>query len=393
LFVHFSAVGQFKLQHNEIPIFRNDIQGILIMTQANASPQSQLIKTSALKLPARQEMYHALLNKDLSYEGIFLAAIKTTGIFCRSSCSARKPKEQNVEYFATCAEALSFGYRPCKVCRPLEPLGKTPDWIKSLLKEISISDNIRLRDYDLRERGIEPARLRRWFKKYHGMTFQAYLRALRLNQAIGRIKHEQSVTEIAFDSGYESLSGFADAFKKLTGVSPKSSRFQTLVTITRILTPLGPMIAGATDKGICLLEFSDRRMLETQLKRLTKLLNANFVPGEHSLFSTLNQQLSDYFSGRLQSFDLPLDLPGTEFQKHVWQVLRQIPYAKTRSYQQQAECINNPKAVRAVAKANGDNRIAIVIPCHRVIGKNGSLTGYGGGLWRKQRLLELEQSA
>lgn len=344
------------------------------------------------KLPERQEMYQALLNKDLAYEGVFIAAIKTTGIFCRSSCSARKPKEQNVEYYSTCSEAISFGFRPCKVCKPLEPLGTTPDWIKSLLLEIASGNNIRLKDYELRQRGVEPARLRRWFKKHHGMTFQAYLRALRLNQAIGRIKHDMSVTEIAFDSGYESLSGFGEAFKKLTGVSPKSSRSQTLVTITRILTPLGPMVAGATEKGLCLLEFFDRRMLETQLKRLTKLLNANFVPGEHKLFSELNQQLKEYFSGKLTVFSIPLDLPGTEFQKKVWQVLMEIPFGKTRCYQEQAECINNPKAVRAVAKANGDNRISIIIPCHRVIGKNGSLTGYGGGLWRKQRLLELELS-
>ncbi len=347
--------------------------------------------TSVNKLPARQEMYQALLNKDASYEGIFVAAIKTTGIFCRSICTARKPKQENVEYFSTCSEALSFGFRPCKICKPLVPLGETPDWITQLLAEVAQSDNIRFKDYQLRERGVEPARLRRWFKKHHGMTFQAYLRAQRLNQAIGRIKHEESVTQIAFDSGYESLSGFGDAFKKLTGVSPILSKSQTLVTITRVLTPLGPMVAGATDKGVCLLEFFDRRMLETQLKRLTKLLNANFVPGEHLLFSVLNQQLSDYFSGKLKVFNIPLDLPGTEFQKNVWQVLSQIPYGTTRSYQKQAECINNPKAVRAVAKANGDNRISIIIPCHRVIGKNGALTGYGGGLWRKQRLLELEQ--
>jgi len=356
------------------------------MSQAELS-----FKSNESKLPARQEMYSALLNKDLSYEGIFIAAIKTTGIFCRSSCTARKPKEQNVEYYSSCVEALSYGYRPCKICRPLEPLGETPEWIKTLLFEVAQTENIRLKDYQLRERGIEPAKLRRWFKKHHGMTFQAYLRALRLNQAIGRIKHDTSITEIAFNSGYESLSGFGDAFKKLVGVSPKSSRSKTLVTITRILTPLGPMVAGATDKGICLLEFFDRRMLETQLKRLTKLLNASFLPGKHPLFSKLNQQLNNYFAGELKEFNLPLDIPGTDFQKNVWQVLIKIPYAKTRSYQQQAEHINNPKAVRAVAKANGDNRISIIIPCHRVIGKNGSLTGYGGGLWRKQRLLELEQ--
>jgi len=355
----------------------------------NQASLSQSLTNS--KLPNRQEMYTALLNKDLSYEGIFIAAIKTTGIFCRSSCTARKPKEQNVEYYSSCSEALSYGYRPCKICRPLEPLGETPKWIEKLLTEITQNGNFRIKDYELREREIEPATLRRWFKKHHGMTFQAYLRAIRLNQAIGLIKHASPVTNVAFDIGYESLSGFGDAFKKLTGVSPKSSKSKTLVTITRILTPLGPMVAGATDQGLCLLEFFDRKMLETQLKRLTKLINASFVPGEHVLFLKLNQQLKEYFSGKLKSFTIPLDIPGTDFQKNVWQVLLQIPYAKTRSYQQQAEYTNNPKAVRAVAKANGDNRISIIIPCHRVIGKDGSLTGYGGGLWRKQRLLELEQ--
>jgi len=336
-------------------------------------------------------MYQALVNKDRAYEGIFIAAIRTTGIFCRSSCHARKPKEKNVEYFSSCSEALSFGFRPCKVCKPLEPLGTTPDWIKSLLLEVSNQPNIRLKDHQLRERGIEPAKIRRWFNNNHGMTFQSYLRALRLNRAIGQIKHQSTVTETAFDSGYGSLSGFGEAFKKLTGVSPKSSKQQTLVTITRILTPLGPMIAGTTDKGLCLLEFVDRRMLETQLKRLTRLINANFVPGTHPLFEQLDKQLMAYFSGQLQTFDLPLDLPGTPFQQQVWRALTTIAYGETRSYQEQANLINNSKAVRAVAKANGDNRISILIPCHRVIGKNGSLTGYGGGLWRKQRLLELEK--
>ena len=342
-------------------------------------------------LPERQEMYQALVNKDPAYEGVFIAAIKTTGIFCRSSCTARKPKEENVEYFSTCKEALSLGFRPCMVCKPQAPLGETPAWISELLTDLTASASLRMKDYQLRERGIEPAKLRRWFKKHHGMTFQAYLRALRLNHAIGLIKHDSSITETAFESGYESLSGFGDAFKKLIGMSPKNSKSTTLVTLNRLLTPLGPIIVGATDKGICLLEFNDRRMLETQLRRLTKLMNATFVTGEHHHFIRLNQELKQYFLGKLQEFSIELDTPGTEFQCSVWRALQTIPYGETRSYQQQAISIGNPRAVRAVAKANGDNRISIIVPCHRVIGKNGNLTGYGGGLWRKQRLLEIEE--
>jgi len=343
-----------------------------------------------ISLPDTDVMYQALLNKDASFEGIFIVGVKTTGICCRPTCHARKPKADNVEFFACVKEAMSFGYRPCKVCHPLQPAGETPDWMKSLEKELNQSDTMKFTDQDLRERGLDPVRVRRWFKKHHGMTFQAYARALRINRAFGLIKHQDKVIDTALDSGYDSVSGFHEAFKKLTGDAPTRSKTKQVITITRILTPLGPMFAGATEKGICLLEFTDRRMLETQLKRLSRLLKATFVPGKHPLFETLNQQLGDYFAGRLKTFSVPLDIPGTAFQQDVWQALLKIPYGETRSYQAQAELIDKPLAVRAVAKANGDNRIGIIIPCHRVIGKNGKLTGYGGGLWRKQRLLELE---
>ncbi len=151
------------------------------------------------------------------------------------------------------------------------------------------------------------------------------------------------------------------------------------------------MLAGATDDGICLLEFVDRRMIETQIKRLKKLLNAEFIPGANKHFDELDKQLKEYFDGKRKEFDLPLVLDGTEFQKKVWKELQNIPYGETHSFEQQAIAIKNPKAVRAVAKANGDNRIAIIIPCHRVIGKDGKLVGYGGGIWRKQYLLNLEK--
>lgn len=344
-------------------------------------------------LPNREEMYQALVNKDRHYEGVFIAAITTTGIFCRSSCTAKKPKQENVEYYKNCTEALNFGFRPCKVCCPLLPLDATPKWIAELLGEISAKNYPRLKDQDLRDKGIEPAKLRRWFKKHHGMTFQGYLRSLRLGQAVGQITLQASVTKTAFDSGYDSLSGFSEAIRHLTGCSPKDSHKKTQVVIYRVLTPLGPMLAGMTATGLCLLEFTDRRMLETQLKRITQQLNAYFVPGQPSQFELLTRQLDEYFTGSRHEFTIPLDLAGTDFQQRVWQGLLTIPFGATRSYQQQAELIQNVKAVRAVAKANGDNRISIIVPCHRVIGKNGALTGYGGGLWRKKRLLELEKSA
>jgi AraC family transcriptional regulator, regulatory protein of adaptative response / methylated-DNA-[protein]-cysteine methyltransferase len=341
-------------------------------------------------LPNNNIMYNALLNKDSSYEGIFFAGIKTTGIFCRPTCNARKPKKENVEYFSSVNEALQHGYRPCKVCHPMQYKGEIPIWLKELFNEIDKNQNIKLKDYDLRKRGIDPARVRRWFKNNHGMTFQAYLRLLRINNAFGRIKHGEKVIESAFIGGYESLSGFTESFKKSTGFSPSKSKHENVITVTRILTPLGPMLAGATDDGICLLEFVDRRMLETQIKRLKKYLDAEFVPGNNKHFEKLSDQLKEYFYGKRKTFSVPLNIPGTEFQLRVWKELQNIPYNETRSYKEQAIAINNPKAVRAVARANGDNRIAIIIPCHRVIGNNGELVGYGGGIWRKQYLLNLE---
>jgi AraC family transcriptional regulator of adaptative response/methylated-DNA-[protein]-cysteine methyltransferase len=197
---------------------------------------------------------------------------------------------------------------------------------------------------------------------------------------------------VAHDHGYESLSGFRDAFQQVFGDAPGRSRDSETVSVTRLLTPLGPMIAGATDEGICLLEFAERRMLETQLRRLSKRLDAVFVPGSNSWIEQLDRELQAYFDGASREFRVPLVIRGTEFQKLAWDALLKIPHGETRSYEQQARVMGRPKAVRAVGRANGDNRIAIVIPCHRVIGSDGRLTGYGGGLWRKRALLELEQS-
>jgi len=346
---------------------------------------------NSVTLPDQKIMYNALLHKDSSFEGIFFVGVKTTGVFCRPTCTARKPKKENVEFFPSTKEALRYGYRPCKVCHPLQRNGETPAWLKGLLKEIEQNQVVKFKDADLRERNIDPARVRRWFKKYHGMTFQTYLRLLRINTAFGKIKHGEKVIESAYDLGYESLSGFAESFKKTTGFSPSKSKEKRIVTVTRILTPLGPMLAGVIDEKICLLEFVDRRMIETQIERLKKYLNAEFIPGQSKLFDELDKQLKEYFNGKRKKFDLPLSLPGTEFQIKVWKELQRIPYGTTRFYQQQAVALKNPKAIRAVAKANGDNRIAIIIPCHRVIGKDGQLVGYGGGMWRKQFLLNLER--
>lgn len=173
-------------------------------------------------------------------------------------------------------------------------------------------------------------------------------------------------------------------------LSPSKAGDQVVMNMIRITTPLGPMIACATDRGICLLEFSDRVELEAYVKKLTSQLKTVLLPGMNLHLDRLQEQLSDYFQGRRKEFNLNLQTPGTEFQNKVWSALRSIPYGETRTYSQQASLISKPQSVRAVASANGKNRIAIIIPCHRVIGKDRNLRGYAGGLIRKKWLLELE---
>jgi AraC family transcriptional regulator of adaptative response/methylated-DNA-[protein]-cysteine methyltransferase len=164
-----------------------------------------------------------------------------------------------------------------------------------------------------------------------------------------------------------------------------------MINIIKIETPLGEMIAGATDEGICLLEFHDRRMLPTEYKDLMRLLNTTLEDGENRHLKILEKQLTEYFDGRRKEFTVPLVTPGTDFQQDVWKELQNIRYGSTRSYQEQAIALNRPDSVRAIANANGMNRISIVIPCHRVIGSNGHLVGYGGGLKRKKWLLDHEK--
>ena len=194
----------------------------------------------------------------------------------------------------------------------------------------------------------------------------------------------------AFDHGFESLSGFNSAFARFAGSAPTGARDQLQLVVTRLLTPLGPMVAVASDEALHLLEFTDRRMLETQLTRLGSRTGGIMSPGRNGVLDRTEEELSQYFAGGRTDFEVPLRPSGTEFQQSVWRALSEIPYGETRSYGDQARAIGRPTAVRAVASANGDNPIAIMIPCHRVIGSDGSLTGYGGGLPRKQFLLDLE---
>ncbi len=225
------------------------------------------------------------------------------------------------------------------------------------------------------------------------MTFQAYHRARRLGSALGRVQVGEPVSRAAFDAGYDSLSGFQDAFRRYFGAPPTELDGATVVKVWRVPTPLGPMLLGATEEALVLLEFVDRKMLPTQVRRLRRRMGAVFVPDRNRVTERVERELDAYFAGELRDFGVPLGPVGTPFQLEVWRALGEIPYGETRSYAELAAEVGRPRAVRAVGGANGMNALAIVVPCHRVIAADGNLGGYGGGLWRKQRLLDLERGS
>jgi AraC family transcriptional regulator of adaptative response/methylated-DNA-[protein]-cysteine methyltransferase len=345
-------------------------------------------------LPSIDEMRRAHVARDASYDGIFFLGVSTTGIFCRPSCPARQPLAANVRYFATSREALFAGYRPCLRCRPLETDGRPPEWVATVMAALDRAPAGRLKDAELHALGLDPARVRRHFLRHHGMTFQAYARARRLGDALGELREGASLDDVALAHGYESHSGFRDAFVRTFGRPPGRARTSDAqaVRVCWIESPLGPLVAGATDRGVCLLEFTDRRMLEAQFASLRRVFSSAIVPGRNAHLDRLVAELARYFAGTLQCFELPLDTPGTPFQTRVWEELCRIPYGQTRSYQELAQTLGKASLQRAVGRANGMNRVAIVIPCHRVVNRDGSLGGYGGGLWRKRFLLDLEQT-
>ncbi len=331
------------------------------------------------------------LKRMLIMKAFFFAGIKTTGLFCRPTCSARKPKFENCEFFKTAQDALLAGYRACKRCHPLSHPDEASSIIKTLIDFVEAEPEKRWKDADFRALGVDSSTVRRQFKKRFGMTFVAYARARRMGIALKTIRAGERVIDAQIDAGYESGSGFRDAFSRIMGAPPSGQDLMVLKA-QWIDTPFGPMVAMADDHALYLLEFTMRRGLEREVERMRKNLRAAIVPGRTAIIDSIEAELKSYFSGQLKTFKTPLYIGGTDFQKAVWQKLIEIPYGETRSYADLAHSLGRPKAFRAVARANGTNQLAVIIPCHRVINKNGDLGGYAGGVARKQQLLDLESN-
>jgi AraC family transcriptional regulator of adaptative response/methylated-DNA-[protein]-cysteine methyltransferase len=240
--------------------------------------------------------------------------------------------------------------------------------------------------------GIDPSTARRQFRKYFGMTFQAYHRARRMGLALHEIRSGESVIGAQLDHGFDSASGFWEAFKQIFGTPPSRARQVDCLFARWIDTPLGAMLALADDAGLYLLEFVDRRGLAAEITAIRRKTGSFIVPGNNSHLEKIGEELKSYFAGTLNKFTVPLMVTGSPFEEAVWKLLQTIPPGKTWSYSQLAKKLDKPGASRAVGRANGRNCLAIIIPCHRVIRADGQLCGYGGGVWRKQWLLDHEQT-
>lgn len=342
-------------------------------------------------LPSHRQMLRAFLASDPGAEGIFYVAVKTTGVFCRPTCRARKPSAHNVEFFATASEAVHGGYRPCNRCRPMDVVRRPPELVERLREAVERNPTGRLTDKDLAAMNVEPSTARRQFKRYVGMTFHAYHRARRMGLALHDVRNGRSLIDIQLDRGFESGSAFREAFTKMFGVPPSKAKERDCLLARQLETPLGPMLALANDQGLHVLDFIDRRGLERRILTLRARLTCAIAPGNNVHLDSIVTQLHQYFAGTRVTFDVPLVLTGSPWEQRVWRRLFTVPLGETVSYSHMAKDLGQPNARRAVGRANGMNYLAIVVPCHRVIRADGSLCGYGGGLWRKQWLLDHER--
>lgn len=342
-------------------------------------------------LPDPEVLYQALLARDPRFDGQAFVCVSTTGIFCRLTCPARKPKPEHCTFFPTIRDCIEAGFRPCKRCHPLQAAAMADPTIAALLQALDARPDLRWSEGHLERLGYDLSTVRRSFKRQFGMTFLEMARLRRLREGFETLAGGGMVITAQHDARFDSPSAFRAAFARLLGCAPSDLREGRMLQATWIATPLGDMIAVSSRRHLHLLEFIDRKGLPAELARLQAGTKEGLGIGTLPPSEQAHAELAAYFAARSARFDTPLALAGSPATQQVWDILREIPAGATRSYAEIARQIGGRASVNAVARACGANQIALMIPCHRVIGADGSLTGYGGGLWRKQRLIEIER--
>lgn len=344
-------------------------------------------------LPSDDVLYDALLARDDRYEGQVFVCVASTGIFCRLTCPARKPLRENCSFHSTVGACMEAGFRPCKRCHPVQAAAGSDPTVSALLAALDAEPQRRWSEPDLVHMGYDPSTVRRAFKRHFGLTFLEMARQRRLREGFETLALGGSVMSAQLEASFDSPSAFRTAFARLLGCAPGDLKAEALMKATWIPTPLGDMIAISSPSHLHLLEFVERKGLPAELKKMAAATPGGLGLGTNAPSEQAAAELADYFAARSARFETPLAMNhGTEFYQKVWRALQTIPAGETRSYGDIARQIGQPTAVRAVARANGCNQIALMIPCHRVIGADGSLTGYAGGLWRKQKLIEIERA-
>jgi len=338
--------------------------------------------------------WKAIVAREQAADGHFYYAVKTTGVFCRPSCSSKMPNRENVEYFVNSQGAQAAGYRPCKKCKPAGTTTKEAieQKIISACRVIENSHMVpKLADL---AKGLElsPGYFHRLFKKYVGVTPKQFASNHRSRRFRESLKSGDSITEACYDAGYSSSSGVYNRNQDQLAMKPKEYRAGGAGIIIHYGVAecvLGWMIVAATTRGVCAIEFGDDpAVLPWQLQ--DRFPGATILKADPGFIGVL-EEVVNFIKAPRDTFNIPLDIQGTAFQQQVWNILRQIEPGQTMSYTEVAEKIGNPCAVRAVAKACASNKLAVVIPCHRVIAKDGKLSGYRWGIERKKMLLENEK--
>jgi AraC family transcriptional regulator, regulatory protein of adaptative response / methylated-DNA-[protein]-cysteine methyltransferase len=345
-------------------------------------------------LPLEERYWQAVTERDSQFDGLFVTAVLTTGIYCRPSCPARHPKRHNVTFYADPADAERRGFRACKRCKPQEVrVDSQLVLVRQVCEILDESDVEQVTLEQLGDRlGVSPHHLQRTFKRIMGISPRQYGEARRVDRVKQNLRGGSDVTTALYEAGYGSSSRLYERAPDRLGMTPATYRrggAGMTIGYTIVDSPLGRLLVGSTERGVCLVCLGDSdEPLKARLA--SEYPHARVAPDQGTMTHAVEAILG-YLEGREPRIDLPVDLQATAFQWQVWEALRQIPVGETRSYSEVARAIGKPKATRAVAQACANNPAALVIPCHRVVRSDGSEGGYRWGIERKQALLDQER--
>ena len=359
--------------------------------------------TTELARLDHQQLWAAVLSRDASFDGRFVYAVRSTGVYCRPTCPSRRPRQSQAVFFTVPEEARTAGYRPCRRCRPDRP-GEDAEVARRASKYIDdyigAHDSLPLLAEVSEAVGVADSQLRRVFRQETGLTPAQYARARRLGRFKELLRDGESVASAAFDAGYGSSSRLYERASEQLGMTPASYRKGGAGAVIRYIvadSALGGLLLAGTISGICAVKLGDDTdVLIAELKDEFPAAEIRRVePNDHDAESAGMREwvgaILEYLDGRRTDIDLPLDVLATVFQWRVWRQLQSIPTGQTRTYQQLAEELEQPAASRAVGRACATNPVAPIVPCHRAVRKDGGLAGYRWGLHRKEALLEMER--